>query len=125
MKATNLMIGDWVYCITDNTNVQIEEIFIDDIYGWCYKYEGKLNALNDIEPIPLTKEILEKNGFEKSQGEKFTWFICNVAAFDIRIVNEKNNLYDIKIAEYPRPITYVHELQHLLKLCKIEKEIVL
>lgn len=139
MKATDLMIGDWVNLNFDvdyktgksiYAPVQITGINKDgtiDVNCTFDKSESMQDGwdLKLIEPIPLTREILEKNGFEKSQGEKFTWFICNVAAFDIRIVSEKNNLYDIKIAEYPRPIKYVHELQHALKLCGIEKEIIL
>lgn len=127
MKAEELMIGDWVHCITDNTIVQIEEMFIDEMYGWCYKYGGKLNVLEDIEPIPLTKEILHKNSF---YGDVYLWIdagdekILEYYPFERRISLYYNEEKSQELL-FRCQCFHVHEFQHALKLCKIEKEIIL
>lgn len=99
--------------------------------------------IENIEPIPLTKEILEKNGFDyyfighgdygwclfkkDKYGEKLTPFTLTLAyGKDIEFIwgpeiddNESYYIYEMG------RIKYVHELQHLLKDCKIEKEVIL
>ena len=56
MKATELMIGDWVYNSYHKKNIK-----------WNYSEMFCPNGIpvigRDLEPIPLTPEILEKNGF--------------------------------------------------------------
>lgn len=92
-------------------------------------------------PIPITPEILEKNGFTKYDvGHNVSgWTImdeeyCSDIPFTLT-----DNACDTKQGEYKwgpveddreesfvreiGRIKYVHELQHLLKLCKIDKEI--
>lgn len=73
--------------------------------------------LDYLEPIPITPEILEKNGFnlQQSKGE----YAPNIEgfSFDNCWVGDEFKWKTI-------PIKYVHELQHALKLCKIDKEIV-
>ena len=54
MKATDLMIKDWVNSQLDGHPIQIdEEVFYILIKGYD----------DGIEPIPITPEILEKNGW--------------------------------------------------------------
>jgi hypothetical protein len=95
-----------------------------------------LSLWNDnIKPIPLTPEILEKNGFEhikqkviipsKSQEEvEVEYMYCKglPCSFDIihgyLMFNSNIDLCSIRMA-----VNYVHELQHALKLCGINKEI--
>lgn len=64
MITTQLMIGDWVQGFSENTFAEILEI------SHCGRVtistqDGQTITLNskDIQPIPLTKEILDKNGF--------------------------------------------------------------
>jgi hypothetical protein len=81
---------------------------------------------NNIKPIPLTPEILEKNGFgcDRNDGYailklednsellyyfheyKLTWFYKSEIIFRCQCV-------------------YVHQLQRALKLCGIDKEIII
>ena len=76
------------------------------------------------EPIPITSEILEKNGFDHYGS--------------IYICTEKDDFtIQIKIGRYVRVFIgmdcnakfdtdfTVHKLQHAMKLCGIKKEIVL
>ena len=65
MKATDLMIGDWV-CLKDDTKcefpLKVDGVLTDDI---SLEGEGFLGGAEGlIRPIPITPEILEKNGFE-------------------------------------------------------------
>ena len=65
---------------------------------------------NAIRPIPLTPEILEKNGWEKLY-EKF--FEKNVN--NIRLTIElSENIYVAINRIFIMEIHYIHELQHLL-----------
>ena len=91
------------------------------------------NWSNSIEPIPLTPEILKKNGFE------FDDVIPECRMFmgiDDRVALRNDKEYMNSVNEWHVHIdsedyctiancelTYVHELQNLLRLCKINKEI--
>ena len=64
MKENELMIGDWVYCEGQPTpeNVTIQTIAQDGVWFMGDKFEGAA-SFDRIFPIPITPEILEKNGF--------------------------------------------------------------
>lgn len=125
MKANELMIGDWVRIKLHQRNTQVINI------GSGYlstKAEFPLFE-NEVEPIPLTAEILEKNGFVKSRIGKgwLQWNQKQGGLVDIFIDNKG-------ISGMPMAVTfghnvvnmhahYVHELQHALRLCGIEKQI--
>lgn len=75
-----------------------------------------------LEPIPITPEVLEKNDWEErptgyvfyTDGKRYDnslWYIFG------------SNTFVVNTAEFQ--IKYVHELQHALRLCRIEKEIIL
>ena len=127
------MIGDWVKISHLNKIGKVYRIdrangkgngfaaVIDGDY-----YEGNL------EPIPLTTEILEKNGFEKTWQDNFVYDnedIGLIITFHPKETNYTNGIYDyidiekgcVTITEMP--IEFVHQLQHALRLCGIEKEI--
>ena len=88
------------------------------------KKEHFVRSLVEFEPIPLTIEILEKNGFEKNRD--YGYFIGQSnSGYYIYLDNNYLSIqagYDaIEFAW----CEYVHELQHALKLCGIKKEIIL
>lgn len=78
MRAEDLMIGDWVYYSSKKHIVQVVGIsgiqysFNQQdviLYGDCFKdFDGRgrweSHTTKSLSPIPLTSEILEKNGFE-------------------------------------------------------------
>jgi hypothetical protein len=121
--------------------MKIDEVMLGDIVSVSGRpIHVTLAVLNNwsdsIEPIPLTPEILEKNGFEhikqkviipsKSQEEvEVEYMYCKElpCSFDIihgyLMFNSNIDLCSIRMV-----VNYVHELQHLLKLCGIDKEIV-
>ena len=80
MKATELQIGDWVGRVFNDNRIiedyrQVDWIRTGEI-GMRYQ---KVWSIGCIEPIPLTPEILEKNGFSPetfltSEWEKEVYF---------------------------------------------------
>jgi len=122
MIAKSLMVGDWVF-----TRGEIEQVTsIYDGYICTEHYEDSHDYY--FEPIPITPEILEKNGFEK-QG--FPGWEIYTEDFLILWRNDYPDVLEIRCfnaayGSFRRShISYVHELQHALRLCGIEKEIVL
>lgn len=57
MDAKELMIGDWVYNSYHKKNIKWD-------YSEMFCPNGLPVIERDIEPIPLTPEILELNGFK-------------------------------------------------------------
>lgn len=136
MDCKDLMIGDFVYVARGyDKHLTIEEVKgiiadKDEPYPVTIS-TGETVSLNDIEPIKLTKEILVKNGFQKLNDKtfllkdqieievrtKFSEVSARYEDYD-RDYNSYNNRY-IEIAI----IQYVHQLQHLLRLAGIDKDI--
>lgn len=127
MKATDLMIGD---LLKDENNDFFQVAAIKGESGVIYDEYNDFHTEEDVKPIPLTPKILEKNGFVESYSgnthclnyhnykdheEDFDIYICD----GIREGSTCEELKEYQITA----IRYVHELQHILKLCKIDKEI--
>ena len=128
MKPNELMVGDFIRTIYSQKIIKVKEIKQSCIYTDDNGYE-----YNEIEPILLTSEILEKNGwFHNNEDEKFfpqTWvggglMLQGADDCGYRIVVTSD--YDDEDTNgTPFIILYVHELQHALRLRRIKKEIIL
>lgn len=123
MEAKDLMIGDKLKTVFAQKIVEVKEIKQNCIYT-----EGNAYEYNEIEPIPLTPDILEKIGFgtERNIGHIIddwdgTQIIYNSWDHNLRIIKNYKTRLDIETFDD----IAVHELQHALRLCGIEKEIVL
>ena len=111
MKVTDLMIGDWVYdkdsnvvrvgLLTENDTITI---FNDTILS--------TTNCSQVAPIPLTREILENNGFE-FQLTPIRFYYNEKYNFELD-VNVNDTLF-VQIQESFKHIIYVHQLQHLLR----------
>ena len=121
MKANELMIGDWVRC-TDPKPFRIEQI--DGVEEQVYGDDGFFVDTGDLRPIPLTAEILEKNGFDM---DGYVVHFKEDEHYMLEMVFEDDELrWTINCDEYTiMNFEYVHELQHALRLCGVEKEIIL
>lgn len=117
MKAEDLMRNDWVCIVNENAPKQVDWIRSGEV-GLLW---GQTVTPPYLKPIPLTPEILEKNGFEEDDGA----YIYYNAQYDdyvnwcgtiLKIGCDNGNM---ELAD----VQYVHELQHALHLCGIEKEI--
>ena len=87
-----------------------------------------------IEAIPLTAEILEKNGFPLDveetnhplyKGTEIKEYIISMPPNGYKEHLIWNGEYYIMFDSPKVRIDYVHQLQHALRLCGIDKEIVL
>ena len=117
MKVEELMVGDWVRNDLGETQqvVELREEGVMLYYNDIYPYD-------DIQPIPLTPEILEKNGMILSpygvffpEDKHYVLEISVVGGYIVWTIN--GHEYDIM------PLCYVHELQHALRLCGISLDI--
>lgn len=131
MTANELMIGDLV--LYKNKPIIVWEI--DEYYNRINTEPDGYNAItcvdiSDIKPIPLTPEILKKNGFVEFMPHNWQIVINNIM---IELREPEHNMavwldwveHDTgTYASYmfPGP-NCVHELQHTLRLCNINKEI--
>ena len=122
MKPNELMIGDWIY--RPDCYDQVKEIRYTGIIG-IDNMRG-LITFSELELIPLTPEILEKNGFEYKEGETGMYgvttaphYICDGVPFEVFCDGEPFAIW----FKEPVNIKFVHQLQHALRLCGISKEI--
>ena len=152
MTREELMIGDIVdvhrcECVADGGHFQewdeygkvvsITEYYITIKYiGREEDYDFEDVNGEDINPIPLTREILEKNGFVKynevsdtppyDQDEEGNMYYSYKGEHKFWGWWQPNNVYLIPVnAMVDLEIEYVHELQHALRLCGINKEIII
>ena len=129
MNAEELMIGDWFQ--TTYPSGRLVYLKVIGIFDGCVYTEGGIT--NAIEPIPITPEILEKNGFYpiyKDEKSAYRWKeyddgFDNTQAIVIDFERKRLSevLNDKTRKSYEGEIIYIHELQHLLKLCGISKTI--
>lgn len=124
MKATDLMVGDWVICNYYSDKPCYIQFGVGDFQKLGFEF---------CDPISLTHEILEKNGFEvtrnmSSSGNKDVWSLRVSKNKVFHIIEHHNKrkfpYFWIELGSNS-DIKYVHQLQHALRLCEIEKEIVL
>ena len=146
MDIRELMIGDWVfyknepimvYGINDSNDDRIN--YEDDGYGGC-----SYICADEVSPIPLTVEILEKNGFKKKRNlygqihfcyteNDDIYCNCNIEPqnhimnneFFVHVEQYSHRVKNSHSGEFIGYILYVHELQNILRSARIEKEIIL
>lgn len=116
MEAKELMIGDWV----QNTNHDIGKVI-----GFQYDTYSEHNAIvisyhsnstcfsgcKLIQPIPLTAEILKKNGFLIHPSGTITCYNYHVITDDG---------FALKFLGKEVKCIYVHQLQQALRLCGLK-----
>ena len=125
MKAIELMIGDKVMV---KVLSQIPNAYV--LHTWTAN-----DYYRDIQvkPIPLTPEILEKNGFERGviTPSKFYRNIDNEqlmfcsygSCYGLGYVhwNESNDADIMHRLEVQQPIMYIHQMQHALRLFGLDQ----
>lgn len=127
MKATELMVGDFVdfYHPQEPEKKIITRHRVTEI--WECELVGISNHNNPVhpdhlEPIPLTAEILEKNGFIRYG----TSYILKESMFELTNPSNPDRYLDnyyIRFARQNKRVMYVHKLQHFMREFGIEKEI--
>ena len=132
MKATDLMIGDLVLYVDREGEIETP----CKIHSLNQNREWSAQILNSefifqsdnnecsveecLRPILLTSDILKKNGWVLDEIDG------SYRNYDNHFwIGGRNAPWVIMISNICEEFNYVHELQHALKLCGIEKEIVL
>ena len=67
---------------------------------------------DDIEPIPLTPEILEKAGFERCDKSLYYYYWKTISGLEVEIINNHllTKINNVRINK----VGYVHQLQNLI-----------
>lgn len=101
MEANELMIGDWV---TLNG--------VDYQWQWTH-HDFTASEFSTLTPIPLTPEILEKNGWKEAQF----WHEYKDGKNTIQscLPDMRGIINGVEIQHFK--CEYVHQYQHLLRLC--------
>lgn len=133
IKTKELMLGNWVLAgAKTQFPMYVTGIFDDVAYldfegneGDCFEYKEE-----DMLPVPLTEEILLKNGFVKMSdyykdkednifirlGEDIT------TSIRVECLDRKPNKPTASRVSAFNKTKYVHELQNLLTLAGVEME---
>ena len=146
MEVKDLMIGDWLIPYNETEPRRVEHLTYQ--YEMSGKYDAvafdknpyTFNYTGFCKPVPITREILEKNGFvyRKNSGafivyaeESYSNQTVEVTLFNVE--SEFRNI-QLHICESNDPqetmlhlmeCNYVHQLQHALRLAGIDMEITL
>lgn len=116
IKINDLSVGDWVMYEGNHRKVAL----IDGVNGLIkFALSPNFVGTGAIEPIPITPEILEKNGFVENCGR---WYNADAHmefeqyedGWDRTINCGEYSVYFIK---------HVHQLQNAIRLAGIDKEI--
>ena len=128
MKCKELMVGDWV---SDEYGYLLQVTFVSNGYIGFHDDEENPCQLDDKynqpKPIPLTPEILEKNGFcfVKSSDRDTVWngwWIYKGLELGVCCLDRNANWpCCINITDSNVPCEYVHQLQHALRLCGLNE----
>lgn len=120
MKANELMIGDWVYY--EHSSPKAWEPRKWQIVAFEKGFIELADPDTSCKPIPLTGEILEKNGFShfhEQHGSVEIWKISQESFHMKRYLFKNKDENIIYFHDRTFPIIYVHELQHALRLCRL------
>lgn len=143
MNIKELFFDAWVYLRIDKGNETIKEPhkvtgIMTDTDVPCVQTDASdvYDHINFIEPIPLTREILEKNGFVKWSDHSRIARSCSMlfdknTSFCVQEIDGSDSYFTqinrcgAGSFEHMMHIKYVHQLQQLFRLCGIDKEITL
>lgn len=120
MNVKELMIGDFVYKTYPKKHI------VEWSYLEMFDSFGRPIVGRDIEPIPLTHEILVKNGLRECFDGAIEYEYFPEDKNGLLEITEENGevWWTINIAEYRiAKLEYVHQLQHAIRLLGIDKEI--
>ena len=125
IKIRELSIGDWVRYDRGTDAVQIMGIYVRNnqecvVMSDSYYPDGVIGFVEHIKPIPLTPEILEKNGISKTY-ESDEYAVYKGEGFNV--TEYYTELWEFERHRNRLMIRDVHQLQHALRLAGVEKEI--
>lgn len=114
MDYRGMMVGDWLLDKEEGLSRRVAQV-TSDVFEGCAPGVILENGMDyqECEPIPLTPEILEKNGWKEAQfcheykDGKNTIQAC--------LPDMRGIINGVEIQHFQ--CEYVHQYQHLLRLC--------
>lgn len=141
MKSTELMIGNWLFNRNINKAMQVYPMMFSQMFR---RTPEATTEDYGFYPIPLTAELLEKNGFkrgiDRGWGNDIREVYC--LTFDVDVTYQgrtetftheieaqhkvSSDLWDVETTNGSRifNLEYLHQLQNALRLCGIKREII-
>lgn len=136
LKISDLSVGDWVKCAQRNGSIQriamhdgeTVEVIIEADCGRLYMYK----RVYEIDPIPITAEMLENNGFVRGQRGNFYHYLrldknrtlyihASTNGWRVEITYDAAGI--LRTTHLMPDVNSVHDLQHALRLAGVDKEI--
>lgn len=138
LKISDLSVGDWVRCDQWNGRIQriamhdgeTVEVIIEGACGSLYMYK----QIYEINPILITPEILEANGWKKGQRGEFYHYLrldknstlyvhASTNGWRVEITYDAAGI--LRTTHLMPDVVSIHQLQHALRLAGVDKEIVM
>lgn len=125
------MLGDWVLAgAKTQFPMYVVGIFDDVVYLTFEGNEGDVWEEKDMLPLPLTEEILLKNGFvkmsdfytDKEENIYVKLYDNSFVSVRIECLNREPNKPTASRVSAFNKIKYVHEFQNLLTLAGVEMD---
>ena len=124
LKISDISVGDWVGYNGKSYRTVIVDALDQTATIFGNDEQGDIH-IDQLAPIPITAEILEKNGWGM---RTFGHSTCECNGTYVGVVNTTRD-YGVSVidddgirmgVDY---LLYVHQLQHALRLAGVEKEI--
>lgn len=148
MKCFDLQIGDYVLVKPSMMPIKVAAVHHKKVGYHAVTHKLNWVRMDLLEPIPLTREILEKSGFYfgytsgeedlasntiAQLSEEDKGWVWDEGDGSIKVIfpNEDfggmiiidDQSFDRHLSLVYNNEVYVHELQHLLRLCGVEKSL--
>ena len=153
LKISDLSVGDWVQIngrlrkvsVTADTWDGKSDALVGYIrHEWPNGYkEVHYKPIEAVKPIPITAEILEKNGFTRRSGEfpiyEYTTLLGKMLRITVVSLNHPYSYIACRIEDTSKelhefgriPVSssvdrspiHIHDLQHALRLAGVDREI--
>lgn len=136
LKISDLSVGDWVHHDFYEVDMRVVNIYgnRESVIAASRSNRGITCHLDHFTPIPITAEILEANGWEKGRrGEVYhylrldknsTLYVhASTNGWRVEITYDAAGI--LRTTHLMPDVVSVHQLQHILRLAGVEKEIVM
>ena len=118
LNVKDLMLGDWVRYIYKPRHDELE--WNGRMIPQMFRHPADFHLF----PIPLTVEILEKNGWKSLMNGSGDFILTKPLVGNSATVTKTINGFELRNGVFNGlGILFVHELQHAMRLCGIEKSI--
>ena len=125
LKISDLSVGDWVELrgniYTIRSIYQAIGSVPDEVVLSSKNISLGVTPVSELRPIPITAEILEKNGWERNEEDEYMEYYGDPTS---GIAHTKGTYhYRLEVPDVSAVCYFVHQLQHALRLAGVDKEI--